>query len=95
MRSRSRARSLRAAFILLALLPLASCGAGNGTTSEDESQAASTLLVRTAQVRLQSSYRIRETYAGRIESRRSSNLGFDRAGRVVSLAVDEGDLFYF
>lgn len=34
---------------------------------------------------------MRESYAGRIESRRASNLGFDRSGRVVSLAVNEGD----
>ncbi|MCP5055509.1 MAG: efflux RND transporter periplasmic adaptor subunit [bacterium] len=75
----------------MAVLLCLGCEVGNGASNDIEPQAASTLLVRTAPVRLATSYRVRETFAGRVESRRSSDLGFDHAGRVVNLGVDEGD----
>ena len=82
MRIEGRTRTLTAAVVSLAVLLLQGCGTGNGETS-DLDQTASTLLVRAAPVHLTSSYRVRETYAGRVESSRSSDLGFDRSGRVV------------
>jgi RND family efflux transporter MFP subunit len=91
MRTEIRARFLTTAAGSLAVLLLLGCEVGNGAVNNIEDQAASTLLVRTAPVQLTTKYRVRETFAGRVESRRSSNLGFDRAGRVVDLGVDEGD----
>ena len=36
-------------------------------------------------------YVVATRYAGRVVARRQSELGFDRGGRLVSVAVDEGD----
>ena len=38
-----------------------------------------------------SEYRVREEYAGRVTSRRKSQLGFERGGRLERLLVDDGD----
>ncbi len=63
----------------------------SGDASDATSSAPSTLVVETIVVREQPRHAVRESYAGRVTSSRSSDLGFDRPGRVVELRVDEGD----
>lgn len=48
------------------------------------------LPVQTITVDMASSYRVSRAYTGQIKARRTSILGFERAGRLVSLAVDSG-----
>lgn len=36
------------------------------------------------------SYQVMRTYPGKIDSRRTSQLGFERAGQIVTVSVDEG-----
>ena len=46
--------------------------------------------VATMAVEMLDSYEIDAKYAGRIVSRRTSELGFERSGRIASVTVDEG-----
>lgn len=48
------------------------------------------LPVETLTVEALSSYQASRAYTGLIEARRRSNLGFERAGKLIALAVDEG-----
>ena len=63
----------------------------SGDASDAMSTLPSTLVVETIEVHEQPGHAVRESYAGRVASPRSSDLGFDRPGRVVELLVDEGD----
>ena len=63
----------------------------SGDTPDTASSIPSTLVVETLAVREESQYTVRESYAGRVASPRSSDLGFDRPGRVVELHAEEGD----
>lgn len=49
------------------------------------------LPVETVQLQLVQSYTTKRTYSGELVARRSSELGFERAGTVVALQVDDGD----
>lgn len=49
------------------------------------------LPVETMQVQPVSSYSTLRTYTGEVTTRRSSELGFERSGELVSILVDEGD----
>jgi len=49
------------------------------------------LPVEVLRVEQLDAYEVAMRYAGRVVSRRTSELGFDRGGRLVALAVDEGD----
>ena len=51
----------------------------------------SVLPVETIAVESVSSYRVQRSYTGEIVARRRSDLGFERAGTVVQILVDEGD----
>ena len=87
MRTRHRARRL----ILTALAVSAGLACGTPDASDADGEATSALLVRADAVKRSEGYVVRESYAGRVASRRSSDLGFDRAARVVTISVDEGD----
>lgn len=50
------------------------------------------LPVRVMTVRYLAGYQTEERYIGRIYSRRTSDLGFERAGRIATIPVDEGDV---
>ncbi len=50
------------------------------------------LPVAVETVRIDGSYAIAERFAGRFEPARSSDLAFERGGRLVSVAVEEGDV---
>ena len=55
------------------------------------SEPAAALPVEVLRVHQVDSYEVATRHAGRVVSRRTSELGFDRGGRLVSLTVDEGD----
>ncbi|MFT5172190.1 MAG: RND family efflux transporter MFP subunit [Gammaproteobacteria bacterium] len=54
-------------------------------------KAASILPIKALRVQHVDHYQVEESYAGRIVSRRSSNLGFERGGRIAEMLVEEGD----
>jgi len=63
-----------------------------GTVTETEpSPAGKELLVDSLTVQVLDNYEVTESYAGRVLSRRSSSLGFERSGQLESVRVDEGD----
>jgi RND family efflux transporter MFP subunit len=49
------------------------------------------LPVQTKRVEAVSSYTVNRTYTGTIAAQRSSELGFERAGQLINVAVEEGD----
>lgn len=49
------------------------------------------LPVATTQIEVVDAFRVRERVAGRIVSRRRSDLGFERGGRLAEVRVEEGD----
>lgn len=53
--------------------------------------AVQAIPVRAVELEAVSSYQTVREYTGEIEARRTSELGFERAGAVVAIAVDEGD----
>ncbi len=52
---------------------------------------ARVLVVATQAVQEQASYVVRRSFVGRIEARRSTDMGFELGGAVLSILVDEGD----
>jgi len=80
-------RSRRHLFLwLLVLLAIAAWLRG-GTPTPGE---GAVLPVVTAKVEREGSYRTMESFVGRVEARRRSDLGFERPGRVVQVLVEEG-----
>ncbi|MBW2312724.1 MAG: efflux RND transporter periplasmic adaptor subunit [Deltaproteobacteria bacterium] len=53
--------------------------------------APAVLPVTVLEAREADTYEVATRYAGRVVSRRTSELGFDRSGRLISIEVDEGD----
>jgi multidrug efflux pump subunit AcrA (membrane-fusion protein) len=49
--------------------------------------------VETIAVQLQDGYQYRHDYLGEVVARRSSELGFELAGRIMAMDVSEGDVF--
>jgi len=80
-------RAAIAAVLLLALAGLPGCGEPDAVASEE----AFVLPVAVQVARAREAYRVREEYVGRVTSRRKSQLGFERTGRLERLPVDEGD----
>jgi RND family efflux transporter MFP subunit len=79
----------RAARALAAAIALAGCGGAPGADTSAAADAA--LPVEGRRVALEPGYEVAELHAGRVVSRRTSQLGFDRAGRIARMEVDEGD----
>ncbi len=90
----SRWTPLRA---VLALAALAAVGTGMASLRSDAAAddaaavARSALPVELLEVRAASGYPVRELHVGRVVSRRTSELGFERSGRLVEVAHDQGD----
>lgn len=65
---------------------------GDGATLSDAESAANKRLlpVNMTEVRKSDHYTVHERYAGRVISRRDTNLGFDRPGVIDVILVDEG-----
>ena len=64
---------------------------GSRTEPTETVEAAQVLPVETTVLAASNSYQTRRSYTGELVARRSSDLGFERAGKVVELVVDEGD----
>ena len=75
----------------LALVPVVWFVSSRNQPAE-EVEARQALPVETAILEAADSYTTSRAYTGELVARRSSDLGFERAGKVVSLLVDEGDL---
>lgn len=54
------------------------------------SPAPRPLPVATVQVEALNAYQVSRTYTGQLEARRTSDLGFERMGKLVDLTVEEG-----
>ena len=92
----SRPRRSRSRRAWLWLLPLAAVPLGFVTlplfTTTPEPPALSAALpVQVIPVEAVTQYELERTYSGELVARRSSALGFERAGTVVELRVEEGD----
>ncbi len=74
----------------LALLPIVWVVRNGGETA-DVVEAQQALPVETMRLQAEDSYAVERAYAGEIVARRSSELGFERAGTVMTLLADEGD----
>jgi RND family efflux transporter MFP subunit len=61
-----------------------------GNASEPPA-AVQSLPVTTVQLESTTAYEVRRTYTGEIVARRSSDLGFEQAGTVMEILVNEGD----
>jgi RND family efflux transporter MFP subunit len=60
-------------------------------SSASESSAGAALPVEVVTLVSSDGYPVAESFAGRVVSRRDSQLGFERAGRLERVLVDEGD----
>ncbi len=74
----------------LTLLPVVWMARSGGKTGEVV-EAAQVLPVETMRLQAEDSYAVERVYTGEIVARRSSELGFERAGTVMALLADEGD----
>lgn len=63
----------------------------NGSSGSQNDQDAPMLSVRTAPVTVESVYETQALFPGRVRAGRRSQLGFERGGRLDSVAFDEGD----
>ena len=75
----------------LALLPVIWLVSSRNQPAE-KTELKQALPVETTVLEAADSYSTSRAYTGELIARRSSDLGFERAGKVVSLLVDEGDL---
>ncbi|MEM9154001.1 MAG: HlyD family efflux transporter periplasmic adaptor subunit [Cyanobacteria bacterium P01_F01_bin.33] len=92
-----RKRMMRWAIALLALAAGSAVATqsdfwrkSSGSVRAVESPPA--IPVQTVELRAVSSYQTVREYTGDIEARRTSTLGFERAGAIVDIAVDDGDI---
>jgi len=72
-------------------LPYIGSTMADTSAKTDQSATDKMLLVDTLSVQVLDGYEVAEIYAGRVVSRRSSSLGFQRSGQLDSVSVDEGD----
>lgn len=49
------------------------------------------LPVKTTQIQLTKTYQMRQSYTGKVVAMRSSEIGFERGGKLVTVLVDEGE----
>lgn len=61
----------------------------SGTVAEDA--AVAPLPVQTQVLKQVTEYSVERTYTGEVAARRSSDLGFEQAGTLIEILVDEGD----
>ena len=95
--SRPMRRGLYLMLPLLAAAVLVAWSAVGGSTSSattahsEPPVAEATLRVATRIAEMQASYEVERAFVGRVEAARSSELGFELAGRVDRVLVEEGD----
>ena len=72
-------------------IPMFSNVQSEPAATAQDSPATTILPVETIKVNLVNSYQVDRTYTGTIVPRRTSSLGFERSGKLLSLTVDQGD----
>ncbi len=80
--------------VILLVPTLLGLGLGGYLTRGSDAHVAPTpklLPVETMRVEAVGSYRTYRAYTGKIVARRTSDLGFERKGKLVSIVVEEGD----
>ncbi|MDJ0899937.1 MAG: efflux RND transporter periplasmic adaptor subunit [Xenococcus sp. MO_188.B8] len=76
---------------LVTKLPILSTFQANQAATAQDFSSTTILPVETTKVNLVNSYQVDRIYTGTIVSRRTSSLGFERAGKLLSLIVDRGE----
>ena len=79
------------ALLLLAGIPVARTQIAASPAGASETEAETILTVETLTAEAVSGYTITRSYTGEITALRSSELGFERSGQLVSVLVQEGD----
>lgn len=79
--------SFLAAFVVL--LSLQGCGSAQDANATQAERSA--LLVNVREAQPAAAYTIEREFAGRVEARRRSDLGFELGGELERVGVDEGD----
>ncbi|MBD3884596.1 efflux RND transporter periplasmic adaptor subunit [Phormidium tenue FACHB-886] len=64
---------------------------GSADSTSDRSTEVRILPVKTMRVTPVQSYALTQTYTGEVTAARTSELGFERSGKLIWLAVDQGD----
>ncbi|PCI43323.1 MAG: hypothetical protein COB49_12415 [Alphaproteobacteria bacterium] len=84
--------------LLGAILALALCGAiifarssALASLSEDQAVHTQALVVNTLKIVAKDHYQVKQKYSGNIVAGRESDHGFDKAGLLADVLVDEGD----
>lgn len=80
-----------ALIVFVAGLVLVGMVSGWSSAARTEVAETSQLTVRVDTAQRQTGYTVVREFAGRIEARRSSTVGFELGGQLASLKVDEGD----
>ena len=79
---------------VMLILLLAGVGIGkyepNNVPSQTETQVKP-LPVKTTQIQLAKTYQTVQSYTGEVVAMRTSEIGFERGGKLVTVLVDEGD----
>ena len=75
-------------FAALSLLTLSGCAESNSEPAGEQSA----LLVSVEVIESASEYRLALDFIGRVQPTRESQVGFELAGELMSVAVDEGDI---
>lgn len=84
------AAAIAVAFLGVGWLLLGADPTPSHTTAAVQDGGATILSVATLTANRANGFDVEESYAGRIVSRRASNLGFERSGLLVEITVDEG-----
>ena len=72
-------------------LPIFSTAQSSPAATAQDSSVTTILPVETIKANMVNSYQVDRTYTGTIAPRRTSSLGFERSGTLLSLTVDQGD----
>lgn len=73
-----------------ATLSIGTLNSGNSPAPEEQVQV-DPIPVETLTIRAESGYEVERTFTGEIAARRSSEVGFERGGKLVEVMVEEGD----
>lgn len=77
--------------LLLSSLAIGLIGLSGNDRDAKAPLSVNIIPVKTMKIKPVESYQVPRTYTGEIAARRSSELGFERSGQLVVVAVDEGN----
>lgn len=79
-------------FLILLVTPAVRTLIGIQKTEEVGQIESKVLTVQTVKIQQQQSYQVSRSYSGKIVANRTSELGFDRSGKLLKIAVQEGEI---